>query len=194
MRSQGFLGLAWAENGFRQLMTQDIPVRRPEDVRALRIRVAKGNIMPRIWKGLGAAEVVELNVNDVYAALKSGRINAQENPIPNAWGYNFFDYQNHVTLLNYIYSPLVLVINNDAFDDLSPETRKAFAQAAHLAAQASRDFVARQNRELTARLKQKGVVFITDPDLGAFREALKPTLLDLSARYAEIVNRIQDTR
>jgi tripartite ATP-independent transporter DctP family solute receptor len=194
MRAQGFQGLAWAENGFRQLTTNDIAVRTPEDVRALNIRVAKGNIIPRIWRDLGAASVVELNVNDVYAALKSGRINAEENPIPNAWGYNFFDYQNHVTLLNYIYSPLVLVMSNDVFDELGPENQKAVIRAARVAGQASRDFVAKQNQDLTARLKEKGVVFITDPDLAAFREVLKPTLAELSAKYGDIVERIRNTQ
>lgn len=194
MRNHGFRGLAWGENGFRQLMTRDVAVREPKDVKALTIRVAKGNIIPRIWKDLGAAQVVELNVNDVYEALKSGRINAQENALPNAWGYNFFDYQNHVTILNYIYSPLVLVMNNDVFDELGPEIQKTIVQAAHGAAQASRDFVAKQNQELITKLEEKGTIFITDPNLAAFHDVLKPTLIELGSKYGEMVENIRNNQ
>jgi C4-dicarboxylate-binding protein DctP len=143
---------------------------------------------------LGAAQVVELNVNDVYEALKSGRINAQENALPNAWGYNFFDYQNHVTILNYIYSPLVLVMNNDVFDELGPEIQKTIVQAAHGAAQASRDFVAKQNQELITKLEEKGTIFITDPNLAAFHDVLKPTLIELGSKYGEMVENIRNNQ
>ena len=194
MRSHGFQGLAWAENGFRQLTTNNIPVRKPEDVRALTIRVNKGSIAPRIWQALGAAEVVELNINEVYGALKSGRINAQENPILTSWSYNFFDFQNTVITINYVYSPLVLVMNSDDYDELSPEMRQVFVKAARVAGQTSRDLVAQQNLELTARLKEKGTVFITDPDLAAFRTTLKPILSELGARYGDLVDKIQSTQ
>jgi len=191
LHKYGFQGLAWGENGFRQLTTNNIPVRTAADVKKIRIRVAKGNVTPRVWRDLGAAAVVELNVNDVYGALKRGEIDAQENPLTNAFAYNFFDFQNHVTLLNYVYSPLVLLINNDDFDELSPENKDIFTKAAHLAGQWSREFVARNNRDVETKLKAKGTVFITDPDLASFRQALKPTLAEFSAKFPGVVDKIQ---
>jgi tripartite ATP-independent transporter DctP family solute receptor len=190
LRAKGVLGLAWGENGFRQLMTTDIPVREPADVKGVKIRVPKNDVIKAVWKALGAADVVETNLGDVYPALKSGRVNANENPMANAAGINLFDFEKTVIKLNYIYSPLVILMNPDAFDELTPEEKPIFIAAARAAGQASRDFVASVEKKLTDDLTAKGTVFINNPDLPAFREALKPLLTELGAKYGDLIERI----
>lgn len=191
LSAKGLKGLAWGENGFRQLTTTDVAVRTPADVKAIKIRVPKNDVIKNVWKTLGAASVVETNLGDVYGALKSGTVNAQDNPLSNSAGINLFDFLKYVVKLNYIYSPLVILMNPDAFGELSPENQQIFLQAAHAAGQATRDFVDASEKKLASELAGKGVTFINDPDTAAFREALKPLLTQLGKDYGDTVDKIR---
>src|SRR5215469_8693372 len=78
---KGLTLLAFGRQGFRNITNSKRPIRTPEDIKGLKIRVIPNDIYKMAFEALGA-EVVPMDFPLVYAAMKDGRIDGQENPVP----------------------------------------------------------------------------------------------------------------
>ena len=58
---------------------------------------------------------------ELYSALETGAIDAQEHPLPVLWAAKFYEVQKYLTLTHHAYSPLILVMNKPKFDSLPAE-------------------------------------------------------------------------
>ena len=72
--------LAWGENGFREISNSKRAVRKPDDLKGMKIRFAAGAIFSDIYTALGA-NPVQMSFADLQPALSTGAVDGQENPI-----------------------------------------------------------------------------------------------------------------
>ena len=68
------------DNGFRQITTSTRPIRTPEDLRGLKIRVPPAPMLTSLFKALGAGPS-PINFNELYSALQTKVVEGQENPL-----------------------------------------------------------------------------------------------------------------
>src|SRR3990172_1495531 len=80
IEEKGVIPLAWGENGFRELTNSKRPVRRPEDLAGLKIRVVGSPIFIDTFRAIGA-NPVNMNWGDAQQAFQQGTVDGQENPI-----------------------------------------------------------------------------------------------------------------
>jgi tripartite ATP-independent transporter DctP family solute receptor len=174
-KAQDTVALAWGENGFRQLTNSVRPVKKPEDMKGLKIRLSESDIYKKAFQTLGAAPF-SLPFAQLYPALQSGQADGEENPITTIVGSKLQEVQKFITLSNHCYAPAVILINKDLFDGLSPDLKKAFVESARLGGKASRDFVRKGDAEGLAKLKTSGITITpaAEFDRAAFETALKP--------------------
>lgn len=163
----GLTALAWGENGMRHITNSKRPVRTPDDLAGLRLRLPQSDVMTAGFTALGA-EVEQIPFPDVYSALRSGRVDAEENPIATILSAKFFEVQTYLTLTGHIYDPAVIMISNDAFAALSDADKRIFEEAAKLAAKESRDVNSEAERTGVTALKAKGMDVIEVVDKTAF--------------------------
>lgn len=189
MTARGVIGLGLGDNGFRQVLLTNKVVKTPADLAGLKIRIPKSPTLEKVFKSWGA-DPVAMNVDDVYKALETGRIDGMENAIPNAASYRFFDHIKHVVMNNYSYSSLVFMASPDTYAEMSDADKKAIKEAGRAGAQATRDYVASEEKRLIVELKSKGVNFITDFDKQAFSDAVKPVQDEIGAKYGDIYKQI----
>jgi TRAP-type transport system periplasmic protein len=79
IEQNGVLPIAWGENGFRELTNSKRPIRRPEDLNGLKIRVAVP-LFADTFHALGANPVI-MNFNEALEAFRMGTVDGQENPV-----------------------------------------------------------------------------------------------------------------
>jgi tripartite ATP-independent transporter DctP family solute receptor len=196
LESSGFKGLCFSENGFRNLTNNRRPVKTPEDIKGLKIRVMASALHKTIWQSLGANPTPM--PWPIYTELEQGVIDGQENPLWVMEVYKFYEIQRYMTLTRHVYSPHLDVASLKWWNTL-PKANQALIQAAM--ADAAR-FQRRANREKDAArlalLAQKGMAIETQPDIDAFRSkvaALKdmelyqdPTVHDLLTRMIQATN------
>ena len=72
--------VAGFDNGMRQVTTVTRPIVRPEDFAGMKIRVPPGQMIFDTFAAFGA-QPVTTPANQIYDALKTGRVDAQENPL-----------------------------------------------------------------------------------------------------------------
>lgn len=176
------VALAWAENGFRQLTNSVRPIKTPADMKGLKMRIAESDLFKKAFLTLGA-EPFSMPFAQLYPALKSGQAEGQENPVTTIVGSKLYEVQNNITISNHTYSPAVILINKEFFDDLSPEMKTAFVEAARAGGKASREYVRSRDREGMKVLKASPITITTDFDRAAFEKALEPFYQEAAKQF-----------
>ena len=125
----GFRILAVWENGFRQITNNVRPIRRPEDLRGLKLRVPKGLWREKAFRTLGA-EPVPMALHEVHKALQAGLIEGQENPLSQIHGAKFHEVQQYLTLSDHLYTPAYLIVSNEHFAKLPPNVQQVIDRTA----------------------------------------------------------------
>ena len=90
------IGLAYGVNGFRQLTNSKRPVRRPEDIAGLKIRVPAIKMYIAIFKMLGA-DPSSMNFGELFLALAQGTMDGQENPLAVIHQAKLYEVQSQVS-------------------------------------------------------------------------------------------------
>jgi len=163
--------LATWEAGFRQF-TAKKPVRTPEDVKGMKIRIAQNQVYLWLWQTMGANPTV-LPLGEVYIGLQQGVVDAQENPIPTIIVNKFHEVAPQISLTNHIYAPIPFAMNERRWQALSAADRALVQRAANETAAWHRKAVVAEEDQMLEEMKAKGAV-ITRPDLAAFTRASRP--------------------
>lgn len=153
------------------------PVSKPEDMKGLKIRVPDAPAYLAFPKSLGA-NATPIAFAEVYLALQSGTVDAQENPLPTIEAKKFYEVQKNISLTGHIVDSLLTVVSGQLWGKLSADEKKIFGDVMQEAAEKTgREIIASEAR-LVDEFKKKGNNVIV-VDKNAFREAVlkntKPT-------------------
>jgi C4-dicarboxylate-binding protein DctP len=122
LSAKGVAGLAFWDNAFKQV-TANKPLRKPEDYRALKIRIQPSKVTDAQFRALGANPQV-LPFSEVYQALQTGVVDAQDNPYSNIDTQKFYEVQKYLMVTDHGYHGYVLIANKKFWDGLPPDIRK----------------------------------------------------------------------
>ena len=95
--------VAGFDNGMRQVATIPRPIAAPGDFDGMKIRVPPGQMMIDTFGAFGAKPVTT-SANKIYDALKSGQVEAQENPLAILEGFRLYELVKYVSLTNHMWS------------------------------------------------------------------------------------------
>jgi tripartite ATP-independent transporter DctP family solute receptor len=129
MDKKGLVGLAWAENGFRQISNSKRPITSPEDMKDLRVRVVGSPLFVDTFRELGA-DPVNMNWGDATTAFQQGVVDGQENPVSVLIPVQIWQYHQYVTMWNYIVDPVVVYWGKKEWAKFPPEIQQAIREAA----------------------------------------------------------------
>lgn len=188
----GIKMLGFGESGFRQITNSKHAITTPADVKGLKLRVAGSELFLNIFKELGA-DPVTMNFAEVFTSLQNGTIDGQENPFDVIYSNGLMEVQDHLTVWNYVYDPLILGMNQDLFESLSDADQKIVTEAAAEAnkyqVKLSRD---RESEQLAEMKEQMTVTELSSEQLAAFREALQPVYDAYASKWTpEVAEAVQ---
>ncbi len=168
LEKAGFKGLAYAENGFRNLTNNQRSVHRVEDVAGLKIRVMESAVHSELWKMLGAVPV-SMGWPGVVTALKEKSVDGQENPLSVVWSYKLYESQKYLSLTKHVYSPHIAVANLKWFEGIPEADRKLIRQCMQEAALYQRHWNRKNMADFLENLKRNGMIINETPDVTSFR-------------------------
>lgn len=125
----GIVGLAYWDNGFRHMTNAVRPIETVEDIEGLKIRVIPNPLFIQTFEAVGA-NPVPLPYPELYNALESGTVEAQETPVGLTYSDKFYEVTDYLTLTGHVYSPYVLLASKSWFDELSEQDRQLVLEAA----------------------------------------------------------------
>ncbi|MEQ8479350.1 MAG: TRAP transporter substrate-binding protein [Hoeflea sp.] len=125
----GIVGLAYWDNGFRHMTNAVRPIETVEDMAGIKIRVIPNPLFIKTFEAVGA-NPVPLPYPELYNALESGTVDAQETPVGLTYSDKFYEVTDYLTLTGHVYSPYVLLASKSWFDSLSDQDRELVLEAA----------------------------------------------------------------
>ena len=169
----GMKGLAYWDNGWRELTNNTRPVRTPADVKGLKIRTTGSPAHIEAFKLLGA-NPVPMPLAELFTALEMKTVDGQEHPLGVLWSAKLYEVQKHLSLTNHAYSALILVMNKVKFEALPAAQQKALIDAAREAGQYQRKLNNDNMAKIVADVKKGGMQVVDVVDPAPFVEATKP--------------------
>jgi tripartite ATP-independent transporter DctP family solute receptor len=192
--AKGFMALGWTENEFRDLTNSKRPIRRPEDLKGLKIRLMESPVYLDTFRQLGV-NPVPMPFPEVYNALQQGVIDGQDNPLYTSILMKFTEVNKYVTITHHILTECVQIMNLDLWNRLPDRYKKVIREAAYEVELVNRGHTAQDKLALSLRKKvdkatgkvipgpsiyeearRQGVQIIelTDEERQAFKDAMKP--------------------
>ena len=166
----------------RHISTNGRPVRGPEDLKGLRIRVPE---IPVLFNGLQKLGVdpIALNFGEVYTALQTGTIQGQENPLPTIVGFSIQEVQEYISLTAHSHAPEYIYVNVAWWEGLSPELRDLMMTLLKEGQAVASEATERVQAELIEKIKASGRTEIVEADVEALRAAARPVLDEIGPQY-----------
>jgi TRAP-type C4-dicarboxylate transport system substrate-binding protein len=130
IRKSGAEPLAIGETGYRQLSNSKRAIRKPEDLKGLKVRIVASPMYQEIMAGMGANPTA-MSWADAQPAMASGAVDGQENPMELFLGLKVHQLgQKFVTKWNYSNDILLIAIANPIWQSWSPADQKIVREAA----------------------------------------------------------------
>ena len=173
--SKGFVFIGYTENEFRDITNSKRSVRKPEDLKGLKIRVIESPLFIDTFKTLGA-NPTPLPFPEIYNALQQKVIDAQDNPIYTSILMKYTEVNKFATLTNHILTECPVIINKNFWNSLTPEQQKIFKEASDIQIRVNRNNNAKNRVEAVGKAKAQGVdiIILTATERAAFKTAVKP--------------------
>ncbi|MCI1930183.1 MAG: TRAP transporter substrate-binding protein [Clostridia bacterium] len=166
---QGIVGLAWFENGFRNVTNNKKPINTPDDLKGMKIRTMENQMHMAAFQAMGA-DPTPMAMGDVFTALQQGTIDGEENPVPIVDTNKFSEVQKYISLTGHLFSPAPVFMAKDYYDSMSEDYQKAVQEAATEAAPYERDQIDKQNATGLDDLKAAGMQ-VNEPEKAPFKKA-----------------------
>jgi tripartite ATP-independent transporter DctP family solute receptor len=159
------------DNGFRQMTTSGKPIESAKDMDGLKIRVPVSPLSIAMFKALSASPA-SLQFSEVYSALQTRIVDAQENPLPIIQVAKLYEVQKYCSLSNHIWDGFWFIANGRAWRELPADLQKIVAGAINDAALKQREDIKALNETVQADLTAKGLAF-NKPAPDSFRARLR---------------------
>ena len=191
--AKGIKGLAFWENGFRQITNNVRPIEKPEDLKGIKIRTMENKVHLAAFRAFGASPT-PMAWSEVYTALQQKTIDGQENPIAIIYHQKIYEVQKYLALTGHFYSPTPLLMSLKVFNSLPRDLQKIMLDAALECATYERNLLRDSEAKQLAEIKAKGIL-VTTPNKKAFQEAASPVYKEFRDQFGkEMIDKIINTR
>jgi tripartite ATP-independent transporter DctP family solute receptor len=190
---KGIKGLAFWENGFRQITNNVRPIEKPEDLKGIKIRTMENKVHLASFRAFGASPT-PMAWSEVYTALQQKTIDAQENPIAIIYHQKIAEVQKYLTLTGHFYSPTPLLMSLKAFNALPKDIQNIFMDTAIECATYERNLLRDSEAKQITELKAKGMQ-VTTPNKKSFQDAATSVYKEFESQFGkETIDKIIATK
>jgi len=148
------------DNGYRQITTGSKPVNSPDDLKGMKIRIPPSPFWVSMFKAFESSPAT-INFAEVYSALQTKVVDAQENPLAIIATAKLNEVQKYCSLTNHMWDGFWFLGNKKSFERLPADLRAIVTSNINAAGLKQRDDVRQLNDNLLGDLKAKGMVINT---------------------------------
>ena len=182
---------AYADNGIRHFTNSKRPIKTPEDMKGLKMRVQPSPVFVKLVESLGGSPTA-IDWGELPAALAQGTADGQENGVTNILAASLYQHQKHVTLDGHVYSLHAYLVSDRFYNGLSAAEKKAVDEGVEKAKKIHRDMTREQDLSAKKVLAEKGmtVTELSPAEIDKFRKLAQPAVkayldADVSKEWTE---------
>jgi len=155
-------------------LTSNSPVSTIADVKGLKMRLPPIKAWFKVWESLGAVPST-IAFSEVYLALKTGVVAAQENPPETILAYKMYEAQKYLIATEHVYGAARIMSSAAWWATLAKEDQALISKALQEATAFANEITKNGDAEMVKRLQEVGMTLIT-VDKNSFKEAIKPVV------------------
>ena len=162
-------------NGFfgQRHLIADKPVRKPEDMAGMTVRVPPNTMWIETFKAMGARPTT-VQWSEVYNALQQNVVVGAEAPLGSLWGSKLQETRKVISTTGHFTAFTMWPMNINYFNKLPADVQKVLLEEGFKAgAEQTRLTLALQD-DYISKFKAAGVTFVTDVDTAAFQKVTGP--------------------
>jgi tripartite ATP-independent transporter DctP family solute receptor len=129
MLAAGFYSLGFWDNGFRHVSNSRKPIQTVDDLKGLKIRTLPTPVHTGFFKACGASPT-PMDFTELFEALRTGVVDAQENPPSMTYTARFYEVQKFYSLTGHVNEVGVFIMNKAFYEKLPKDLQAALDQAA----------------------------------------------------------------
>ena len=159
-------------NGFfgQRHLLSDKPVRKPEDMAGMTVRVPPNTMWIETFKAMGARPVT-VQWSEVYNALQQNVVQAAEAPLGSLWGSKLQETRKVISMTGHFTAFVMWPINATFFNKLPKDVQQVLLEEGKKAGAEMTRLTLSSQDEYVAKFKAAGVTFVSDVDVPAFQKA-----------------------
>lgn len=160
-------------------LTANKEVLKVDDIAGVKMRTPNNPGVIASWRAAGA-NVTPVAWGELFGALQSGIVQAQENPLANIEQAGLFQVQKYLMQTEHQYTNYFMFFNDEWYQTLSDEHKQIISDAIDEGFKWHNDMVNAEDERLLASFQQKGMKFVAkkDIDIESFKKKIVPTLLE----------------
>jgi tripartite ATP-independent transporter DctP family solute receptor len=172
-------GLCYYDSGSRNFYTKDRPVRTPEDLKGLKIRVQNSKTAIDMVKAMGGSPT-PIAWGELYSALAQGTVDGAENNLPSFTSNKHYEVCKHFTLDGHTRVPDMLMMSSKVWNKLDPQTQEWLQQAADESHEFQRKLWQQETVKALEKAEAEGVT-VYEVDTAAFAAKVAPMLEEVKS-------------
>ena len=184
-------GLGFYDAGYRSFYSMDRPIRTPEDLKGLKVRVMESVTAINMIRSMGGAPT-PISWGELYTALQQGVVDAAENNPPSFYLARHYEVCKFYSLDEHTFSPDVLIAGTRFWETLSPGEQGWLRQAAQRSIAYQRELWAEAEAEALREVEKAGVTILY-PEKKPFAESAREAyhLYEADTTLRRLIRQIQ---
>ncbi|MDX1641274.1 MAG: TRAP transporter substrate-binding protein, partial [Balneolaceae bacterium] len=166
------VGLTYYDAGTRSFYTQERPIRHPDDLEGMKIRVQESPASLRMVNMLGGS-ATPISFGELYTALQQGIVDGAENNPPSLYLTRHYEVVDYYSLDEHTAVPDMLFASQFTWERLTDEEKEILRNAAQESAIYQRKLWEESTNTAMEAVREAGIEVIY-PDKEPFREKLQP--------------------
>jgi tripartite ATP-independent transporter DctP family solute receptor len=186
-------GLCYYDGGSRNFYTKDKPIKSPDDLKGLKIRVMSNKTSMDMVKTMGGAPT-PIPWGELYSALAQGAVDGAENNPPSFTSNKHYEVCKHFTLDGHTRIPDMLMMSTKVWNKLDPQVQAWVQQAADESVEFQRDLWQKESVAALEQARAEGVT-VYEVDAAAFVAKVAPMLAEVeNPEVRELLKAISEVK
>jgi len=182
---QNLFGLWWVDEGVRSIYASK-PVRKPEDLKGMKIRVQPSEVQIQAMNLMGGI-ASPMAYGEVYMGIQQKVVDGAENAPVALVSSRHYEVAKVYSLTEQFWLICTVFAGKKWWDSLPADVQAQISAAADDAERYHYDIYVAEEKQAINVLKDKGVQVITDVDKAAFEKAVQPVYDSFTKRYGKDV-------
>lgn len=163
----------WGNDGLRNMWNKKRPIKSPDDLHGMKMRVQANPIHQETYTALGALPT-PISFTELYNALQTGVVDGADNSIVDIIAIKFYQVSKYISMTKHVSTMCTQVASKHFMASLSPADRDIVREASALGAQNEVQLTMDAEEKGLDIIKAKGMVAITDLDMEPFKQKMGP--------------------
>ncbi|WP_254612604.1 TRAP transporter substrate-binding protein [Haloterrigena gelatinilytica] len=158
--------------------TSNEPVRAPEDVEGMDLRLPSHDSWVKAWESVGASPS-PVSLDELYSGLQQGVVEASEGPPAQIASLSLWEVQDYYSMTSHLPQSGQMYVSTNFYEGLDQSQQDMVDEIATEVSEEATQWARDSEEELITEAEENGMEIIDDVDSDAFYDAAAPAVEQL---------------